>query len=131
LPPGGDVGSDFALWRGDLWALTADGRLLGFDSRTGAKRSEVPLALPQASRPLATAGGALVTTVSGGVARIDPFSGRIQWSTHLDQVKAVAEAGNLIWARSSGRVQDRLYALDPKTGGVRPASSCTTSVAPE
>jgi streptogramin lyase len=117
-PPGGDVGSDFALWRGELWALTADGRLLGFDSRTAAKLSEVPLALAQASRPLMTAAGALVTTVSGGLARIDPYSGRVQWSRHIGEVQALTGAGGLIWARSSGRVQDRLHALEPKTGHV-------------
>jgi streptogramin lyase len=114
------VNSDFALWRGDLWALTADGRLLRFDTRTGAQLSEVPLALPQASRPLETAGDALVTTVPGGLARIDPYSGRVLWSRHLGQDLDTSGtvAGGLIWARSSGRLHDRLHALDPDTGRV-------------
>jgi len=118
--PGDYVSSDFALWRGGLWALTADGRLLQFDTRTGDKLSEVPLELPPASRPLETAGDALVTTVSGGLARIDPYSGRVLWSRRLGQdLDTVAtEAGGLIWARSSGRMHDRLYALDPDTGRV-------------
>jgi outer membrane protein assembly factor BamB len=114
------VETDFALWRGDLWALTADGRLLRFDTRTGAKLREVPLALPQATRPLETAGDALLTTVPGGLARIDPYSGRVLWSKRLGQELGTyhTEAGGLIWARSSGRVHDRLHALDPDTGRV-------------
>jgi streptogramin lyase len=119
-PPGDYVRSDFALWRGDLWALTADGRLLRFDTRTGAKLGEVPVALPQATRPLATVGDALLTTVSGGLARIDPRSGRVLWSRRLGQELATwaTGAGGLIWARSSGRMHDRLHALDPDTGRV-------------
>jgi streptogramin lyase len=118
--PGDFVRSDFALWRGGLWALTADGRLLRFDTRTGARMGEVRLALPQASRPLETAGDALVTTVSGGLARIDPYSGRVLWSRRLGQdLDTVGtEAGGLIWARSSGRLRDRLRAIDPDTGRV-------------
>jgi streptogramin lyase len=118
--PGDYVSADFALWRGGLWALRADGRLLQFDSHTGAKLSEVRLALPQASRPLETAGDALVTTVPGGIARIDPYSGRVLWSRRLGQSLDTyrTEAGGLIWARSSGRVRDRLHALDPDTGRV-------------
>jgi hypothetical protein len=112
------VTSDFALWRGDLWALTADRRLLRFDTRTGAKLSEVRVALPQATRPLETVGDALLTTVSGGLARIDPYSGRVPWSRRLGQDLATyaTEAEGLIWARSSGQVHDRLHALDPNPG---------------
>jgi streptogramin lyase len=118
--PGDYVKADFALWRGDLWALMADGRLLQFDTSTGAKVSEVRLALPPASRALGSAGDALVTTVPGGLARIDPYSGRVLWSRRLGQDLDTyqTEAGGLIWARSSGRVHDRLHALDPDTGGV-------------
>jgi streptogramin lyase len=121
--PGDYVSSDFALWRGGLWALTADGRLLRFDPSTGAKLSEVRLALPPATRGLQTAGDALITTVSGGLgglARIDPYSGRVLWSRRLGQSLDTyrTEAGGLIWARSSGRVRDRLHALDPDTGRV-------------
>lgn len=118
--PGDYVETFFALWRGDLWALTADGRLLQFDSRTGAKLGEVRLAMPQATRPLEAAGDALVTTVPGGLARIDPYSGRVLWSRRLGQSLHTyrTEAGGLIWARSSGRVRDRLHALDPDTGRV-------------
>jgi streptogramin lyase len=118
--PGDYVEAYFALWRGGLWALRADGRLLQFDSRTGAKLSEVRLAMPQATRPLETAGDALVTTVPGGLARIDPYSGRVLWSRRLGQSLDTyrTEAGGLIWARSSGRARDRLHALDPDTGRV-------------
>jgi PQQ-like domain len=118
--PADSVSSDFALWRGGLWALTADGRLLSFDTRTGAKLTEVQVALPKAARTLQTAGDALVTTVSGGLARLDPNSGRVLWSRRLGQALHTSwtEAGGLIWARSSGRLHDRLHALDPNTGGV-------------
>jgi hypothetical protein len=121
IAPRGDyVSADFALWRRGLWALTADGRLLQFDTRTGAKLSEARLALPQATRPLVTAGDAVVTTVPGGLARIDPYSGRVLWSRRLGQELGtwLTEADGLLWTRSSGRVHDRLHALDPDTGRV-------------
>ena len=42
------------------------------------------------------------------------------WSRRLGQDldTYATEAGGLIWARSSGRLHDRLQALDPDTGRV-------------
>jgi hypothetical protein len=104
-----------AAARGVLARLLRAGR-----SSPPFTRGEVPVALPQAARSLGAAGDALVTAVSGGLARIDPYSGRVLWSRRLGQDldTYATEAGGLIWARSSGRLHDRLQALDPDTGRV-------------
>jgi hypothetical protein len=115
----GDRVASFLLWRGDLWALTADSRLLPFEPRTGVKASETPIALPEVGLPLESAGDALVAGLPGGLAGIDPDTGRVLWRRQLGQrVSAATTAGGLIWARASGRVRDRLSAVDPDTGRV-------------
>jgi putative pyrroloquinoline-quinone binding quinoprotein len=115
---GGDlISASFLLWRADLWALTADRRLLRFDARTGATLSETPVGLSEVAFPLGSAGDALIAALPGGLARIDPDTGRSLWRRQLGQrVSAATTAGGLIWARSSGQVRDRLIALDPDTG---------------
>jgi PQQ-like domain len=113
------ISSDFALARSGLWAITEDGRLLRFDSRTGTILSDVRLALPGA---LDLSGGpedALLATLPDGLARIDPDTGRVLWRTRLGQrVNTWTAAGGLIWARSTGQGHDRLTALEPDTGNV-------------
>jgi putative pyrroloquinoline-quinone binding quinoprotein len=119
VPPDKLVGSDFALSRGGLWAITADGRLLRFDTRTGETVSNVRVALPRAVDLSGGPGDALIATLAGGLARVDPYDGRVAWRTRLGgRVNAWIGAGGLIWARSSGQVHDRLSALDPDTGRV-------------
>jgi PQQ-like domain len=114
-------GSDFALSRDGLWARTADRRLLLFDPDTGAMRRSVGLALRQTGDAplLETLGEGLVASVPGGLARVDPYTGRILWQRRLGQrLSGWTEAGGLIWARSSGGERDRHSALDPNTGRI-------------
>jgi hypothetical protein len=127
VPPNKLLGSDcdcfpspdFALSRGGLWAITADGRLLRFDTRTGNTVSDIRVALPRAADLSGGPGDALIATLPGGLARIDPSSGRVVWRTRVgERVSPWTEAGGLIWARSSGHVRDRLSALDPDTGRI-------------
>ena len=104
---------------GDLWAITADGRLLRFDTRTGDTVSDVRLALPGARDLSNGPGDALIATAPGALARVEPYSGRVLWRTRLGgRVDVWTAAGGLIWVRSSGQGHDRLSALDPDTGRV-------------
>jgi hypothetical protein len=115
------VGSDFTLSPEGLWARTADRRLLLFDPRTGARLRSVPLALRQTGdAPLLEAlGEDLVASVPGGLARVDPDTGRILWQRLLGQrLSGWTETGGLIWARSSGGTRDRLSAVAPSTGRI-------------
>ena len=115
------LGSDFTLTPDGLWARTADRRLLLFDRSTGAKLRTVPLALRQTGDAplLETLGDGLAASVPGGLARVDPQTGRILWQRLLDQrISGWTELGGLIWARSSGGKRDRLSALDPTTGRI-------------
>jgi outer membrane protein assembly factor BamB len=113
------VSAHFALLDGELWAITADGRLLSFDTRTGRPASDVRLGLPEAGDLGTGPGGALIAATPGALARIEPYSGRVLWRSRLGQgVEVWAGAGGLIWTRSSGQVHDRLSALDPDTGEV-------------
>ncbi|HEX5979985.1 MAG TPA: PQQ-binding-like beta-propeller repeat protein [Thermoleophilaceae bacterium] len=113
------VSTHFALLDGDLWAITEDGRLLSFDTRTGRTVSDVRLGLPEAGDLSNGPGGALIATAPGALARIEPYSGRVLWRTRLGpRVDVWTAAGGNIWVRSSGQGQDRLSALDPDTGRV-------------
>jgi hypothetical protein len=115
------VGSDFALSPDGLWARTADRRLLRFDPGSGALLSSVRLALGQTGdAPLVTRlGDGLAASVPGGLARVDPHTGRILWRRQVGQrLSGWTELGGLIWARSSGGTRDRLSALDPNTGRI-------------
>lgn len=109
----------FALLDGGLWAITEDGRLLSFDTRTGKVLSDVRLGLPEAGDLSDGPGGALIAAAPGALARVEPYTGRVLWRTRLGQtVQAWSGAGGLIWTRSSGQVHDRLTALDPETGSI-------------
>jgi outer membrane protein assembly factor BamB len=114
------VTTHFALLDGELWALTQDGRLLNFDTRTGRPDGAVQLRLPAEAIDLSDGpGGALIATMPGALARIEPYPGHVVWRTRLDQrIEAWAGAGGLIWTRSSGE-HNRLSAIDPETGRVR------------
>jgi streptogramin lyase len=114
------VSTHFALLDGGLWAITEDGRLLSFDTRTGKVLSNVRVGLPEAFDLSDGPGGALIAAARGALARVEPYTGRVLWRTRLGQdVQAWSGAGGLIWTRSSGQVHDRLTALDPETGSVR------------
>lgn len=122
-----------ALWRGTLWVGMADGRLLGYDPRTGAKQSDKQLPLREPDG-LKIAAGVIVVPVSGGAARlvpgalgrIDPCAARVVWRARLPASpeapagapQLLATARGLIWVRSSGRGPERLVALDPESGRI-------------
>jgi putative pyrroloquinoline-quinone binding quinoprotein len=111
------VSTHFALLDGDLWAITEDGRLLSFDTRTGRPVSNVRLGLTEAGDLGTGPGGTLIAATPGALARVEPYSGRVLWRTRLGgRVEMWAAAGGMIWTRSSGEVHDRLTALDPETG---------------
>jgi hypothetical protein len=123
--PGGWGRVGIALRRDGLWAITADSRLLRFDSHTGKKLSETQLNPPLdgESEPtdgrLQFAGGTLVTSTPGALAGVDPYTGQVVWRRHLGQsVLAWTEADGLIWAAVSPQGPDRLVALDPEDGHV-------------
>jgi hypothetical protein len=114
------ISTHFALLDGDLWAITEDGRLLSFHTRTGSPVSNVRLGLPEAFDLSNGPGDSLIAAAPGALARIEPYSGRVLWRTRLGPTVDVwTAAGGLIWVRSSGRGRDRLSALDPDTGRVR------------
>lgn len=118
-PAGRLFGSGFALVRGGLWAMSTDGRLRRFDPSTGTKLSDLPLGVNELSHPRGAAGGALLITVPGGLARLDLRTGHALWRAPIgERATAWTEAGGVIWARGSGRVRDRLSGLDPKTGRI-------------
>jgi hypothetical protein len=113
------VSAHFALLDGDLWAITEDGRLLSFDTRSGSPVNNVRVALPEAFDLGTGPGGALIAATPGAIARVEPYSGRVLWRTRLGgRVDVWAAAGGMIWTRSSGEARDRLSAVDPETGRV-------------
>ena len=124
--PGGSGRVGIALRRDGLWAITADDRLLRYDARTGKKLSESRLDLPVTFREtqpapgkLQFAGDTLVTSFPGGLAGIDPYTGRVIWRRHLGvTVHAWTEAGGVIWAGVSAQGPDRLVAVHPDDGRV-------------
>ena len=115
-----------ALRRDGLWAITADDRLLRYDAHTGEKLSETRLDLrasDQFAEPapgqLEFAGDTLVTSIPGGLAGIDPYTGRVVWRRHLGgTVNAWTEPGGVIWATVSPQGPDRLVAVEPDEGRV-------------
>jgi hypothetical protein len=111
--------SDFALVPGGLWAMTSAGRFRAFDPSTGARLRDMPLVIDGVSRFQGSAAGALIATVPGGLARVDPYTGHALWRAHIgERANEWTEAGGVIWARSSGPRRDRLSAVDPKSGRI-------------
>src|SRR4051794_406518 len=110
-----------AVVRGRLVAAAADGTLLRFDPRTGARTGAVPTRLPD---PMirATLGRRLVLSSHGEVAAVDPRTGRARWRRRLGfRVGAAVPARGRLWVHSAAREDpgDRLSALDPSTGRLR------------
>jgi PQQ-like domain len=123
--PGGSGRVGIALRHDGLWAITADDRLLRYDARTGEKLSETRLDLPATGRDtepapgkLQFAGDTLVTSIPGGLAGIDPNTGRVVWRRQLGvTVHAWTEARGVIWA-AVAQGPDRLVAIEPDDGRV-------------
>ena len=123
--PGGSGRVGIALRRDGVWAITADDRLLRYDARTGEQLSETRLDLPATGRDtepapgkLRFAGDTLVTSIPGGLAGIDPYTGRVVWRRHLGvTVNAWTEARGVIWA-AVAQGPDRLVAIQPNDGRV-------------
>jgi outer membrane protein assembly factor BamB len=112
---------------GRLVAATADGHLLSFDTRSGARAgfARVPMSRPAVR---ATLGDRVVLTAGGEVALADPSSGRLRWRRHLGfRVGMAVGAGGVLWVHSASERDpgDRLTGLDPTTGRV-----LTTGVLP-
>jgi hypothetical protein len=141
--PYGWSSDGIALRGGDLWALAAGGRqqrpapagpnssagipaLLRFDARTGSTLFDRRIPLPEANLEtdpapgtFGFAGDALVATIRGGLARIDPTTGQVIWRRSLGQgVQAWTEAGGMIWATVLTGAGDRLVEVSPSDGHV-------------
>lgn len=124
--PGAWGPADIALRGTVLWVITGHDRLLSFDARTGAKLSDVPLGFPPddpAADPepgrLGFVGSRLVATARGGLAGIDPATGRVVWRRRISQgVQAWTAAGGLIWASARTGAADRLFGVNPANGRV-------------
>jgi hypothetical protein len=118
LPRRSPEPNGFAIWHNRLWGMSNDNQLLQFDLRTGAKRSQMQLRPEGAPTDFGVAGDAMIATVSSGMERLDPSTGRIVWHTALGRVEAWTEERGLIWAVSTSPLHDRLSAIDPDTGRV-------------
>jgi outer membrane protein assembly factor BamB len=110
-----------ALLGGRLVVAAADGSLLRFDPRTGARVGTVatPLVAPMIR---AAVGRRVVLSSRGAIAAVDPATGRIRWRRRLGfRVGAAVRARGLLWAHSAAGQDpgDRVTALDPATGRVR------------
>jgi PQQ-like domain len=109
---------DAVLLGHDLWMLTADGRLLGFDAHTGARTAALRTTTLRSSDSgsLATVGDALIVLSGNDLARPDLQTGRTLWRTHIRPVSGggAAVAGGLLWVPT----QDRLVGIDPLDGHV-------------
>ena len=110
----------------DVWALTAERRLVRFDARdgrpAGAERARVPVDAYLLGGP---PGRLMLLLGRGGLAQLDPASGRIVWRvTAGDDIGWVQGRNGELWvqvspAESAGAARDHLLRLDPRTGGRR------------
>jgi hypothetical protein len=101
-------------------ATTADGHLVRFDARSGAELSAIALPLTDPALRIAH-GRRAVVTAGGTLAAVDAYTGRLDWRRRLGfRVSAVLEAGNALWALAATTEDagDRLWTLDPRSGGV-------------
>jgi outer membrane protein assembly factor BamB len=107
-------------WRRLLVAATADGHLLRFDPRTGARVGTARVALrPPAVRGVAR--GRVLLSAGGVVAAADPVTGRMAWRRRLGyRSGTIAHYAGLLWVHSAALHEpgDRLTALDAETGRV-------------
>jgi hypothetical protein len=114
--------SNSTLSGNDLWVNLADGRLLRYDARTGARTGV--LQGPK-SGTLATVAGALYNLADSAVTRLDPATGRVLWRSALHPANpaspnTVTSADGLLWlpTKATGRPGVRIVGLDPNTGRV-------------
>jgi PQQ-like domain len=118
LHSGFDV-DDAVLLGNDLWMLTADGRLLGFDAHTGARTAALRTTTLRSSDSgyLATVGDALIVLSGNDLARPDLRTGRTLWRAHIRPVNGGGSAvsDGLLWVPT----RDRLVAIDPLDGRIR------------
>ncbi len=115
----GDIyATDYGIAGDDLWVRAADGRLVEFDARTGARKATVP-GLPASTVRLAVipGSGVIVGHDDGTLTRIDAASGRALWTTRLgDIVGRMTVTGDRLWAvNRAGRIE-RLTAVSLATG---------------
>ena len=110
LGAGGEV-SDATLLGPDLWILMADGRLIRFDARSGARMATVHAALVG---DLVAARDALIVLGDNEVARVDLATGRALWRARVRPVTGAgaAVADERVWVPTG----DRLVGLDPLDG---------------
>jgi hypothetical protein len=110
--------TDYGIAGHDLWVRAADGRLVEFDARTGARKATVP-GTPGGTVRLAVIPGAgvIVGHDDGTLTRTDASSGRALWTTRLgDIVGPMTVAGDRLWAvNRAGRIE-RLTAISLATG---------------
>jgi outer membrane protein assembly factor BamB len=115
----GDIyATDYGIAGDDLWVHAADGQLVEFDARTGARTATV------AGRPAHTVrlavipgAGVIVGEDDGTLRRIDAASGRALWTTRLgDIVGPIAVAGDRLWAVNQAGRFERLTAISLATG---------------
>jgi outer membrane protein assembly factor BamB len=101
-----------------LWVRAADGRLVEFDARTGA-RSATVAGTPAGTVRLAVIPGAgvIVGLDDGTLTRIDAASGHALWTTRLaDVVGPMTVVGDRLWALNrAGRIE-RLTPVSLATG---------------
>ena len=114
-------------WRRWLVAATADGHLMRFDARTGARVGMVRVGLrPPAVRGIA--GGRVLLSSAGVLAAADPVTGRVAWRRRVGyRAGTVTRYAGLLWINSAAPHDpgDRLTALEPGSGRV-----VTTGVVP-
>jgi PQQ-like domain len=118
---GGVFADAYALSGGELWVRAADGRLLRFDARTGARQASVQATPGPASRLVAIPGaGVVVGHDDGTVERVDGTTGRAVWRTRVeDKPGQLTIAGGVLWAFVQSRGSERLVAVDLDTGRTR------------
>jgi outer membrane protein assembly factor BamB len=107
-----------AFDRRSLYIMRSDGTLITRDRRSGARLSS---SRPQVAGFLfGTLDGAVLFGTEGGVAAVDPGSGRTLWSRDLGarRVNDAFRSGDLLWVHvSDARTgRDRLWRLDARTG---------------
>jgi hypothetical protein len=98
------ISSDFALARRGLWAITEDGRLLRFDTRTGTVIGDVRLAVTDALDLSRGPADTLPAALPEGLARIEPDTGRVITRLELDDFggTGIAAIDHELWLSTVG-----------------------------
>lgn len=106
---------------GTLYVGRADGRLLAFDARSGARVSDV--ARRVSGFMFAMVGGRILAFTDHGLAAFAPDSGHTAWTRDLGTrgANAAVVQGDSVWAHApdprTGR--DRLVRMDARTGRLK------------